>query len=1018
LAKISEKAFEDAIEQHLLDHEYEKIAASDWDAAKAFCPKAVLNFIQGTQPKEWQRLQSTYGAGVEQSVIQEIARQLDRNGMLHVLRHGIKDRGIKYRLAFFKPATTLNPETIELYGKNKLGVMRQVYYDLDNKNSIDMALFVNGLPVATVELKNAFTGQTTSNATRQYIKDRKPTGRTPLIQFKKRALVHFAVDTDEVYMTTRLSGDKTHFLPFNLGCDGGKGNPVNPAGYKTAYLWEHIWQRDTWLDILHRFVHLKVEEKINSNTGQTTRHETMIFPRFHQWDATRKLLDATLTQSLGHNFLIQHSAGSGKTNTISWTAHQLASLHNDNNEPVFDAVIVVSDRRNLDKQLQDNIFQFEHKQGVVELIQPRSGQSKSGILGEALNRGTRIVVTTLQTFSHLFDKVNDLSDKRFAIIADEAHSSQTGKSAANLRVTLGAGASEEEKLKAAEEQDAKAPQEPDSEEKILKWISARGPQKNLSFYAFTATPKKKTIEMFGTMGLDGKPHAFHLYSMRQAIEEGFILDVLKHYTTYKSYYKLTKKIQDDPALDKAKSKRAVARFLTFHGHILDQKTEVMVEHFRRFVKGKINGNAKAMVVTASRLHAVRYKQAFDRYLKDNGYHDIKALVAFSQTVIDPDDESISYTEPGMNGFSESELPTRFDSDEFQILLVAEKYQTGFDQPKLHTMYVDKPLHDLKAVQTLSRLNRTCPGKVDTCVLDFVNTKEDIQEAFKPYYQESEIDEPTDPNVLYQVHTKAMGYGVIWEADIEEYATIFFKAWQEQKKSDHAALNRAVDPAVVRFKEVFTGEHEKDGDKFKKLLRSFVRGYGFISQLYDLQDVELEKFYVYAMALISKLPKGDDSGDIDIDPLVALRYYKPKKTFEGDASLSEGGKELKGGIGEGGGGPAEPELLPLSAILKDFNEKHGTNFSRTDMLCADQAMQDLEQDPVLIEQARQNTMSNFRPAFEEALVEALFQRKDRNEQFFDQLMGNDSALSGLMTIMLHRYYTKATKQHATNAVHDH
>ena len=591
----TEKGFEQAIEHHLLGHGYERGEAAGFHAGLALDPSTLVRFLKDSQPQAWARLASLYGPETEERVVQTIAQNLDQRGMLDCLRHGVTDRGVKLRLAFFRPATGMNPETLSLYEKNILTVARQIHFSEKKPGlSVDVLLSLNGLPVATAELKNPFTGQTVEHAKKQYRTDRDPS--EPLFQFKKRALVHFAADPDEAWMTTRLAGKDTHFLPFNKGRNGGKGNPDNPAsGWKTAYLWEEVWERDSWLDILARFVHQAVEEKVKD--GKKVRKETIVFPRYHQLDAVRKLLAAAKAEGPGKNYLIQHSAGSGKSNSIAWLAHRLASLHNDRDRLSFDSIIVVTDRRVLDKQLQDTIYQFEHRQGVVQKIDEDSGQ-----LAEALASGTRIVITTLQKFSFVLDKIKDLPRRNYALIVDEAHSSQTGESATNLRRVLAATSLEE-----AEGQDGGAPA--DTEDEIVKVINARGPQKNMSFFAFTATPKHKTLEMFGRDGPDGKPEPFHLYSMRQAIEEGFILDVLRNYMTYKTYYKLSKAVEDDPEVDRTRATNAIARFVSLHPHNLAQKTEVMVEHFRNFTAKKIGGRGKAMVVTRSRLHAVRYRRA-------------------------------------------------------------------------------------------------------------------------------------------------------------------------------------------------------------------------------------------------------------------------------------------------------------------------------------------------------------------------------------------------------------------------
>jgi type I restriction enzyme R subunit len=678
--KHTEIKFEDAIEYSLLTTGgYEKAHPSTFDRDRALDPTLLLSFIQQTQPKLWEPIAAYHGVDAEKVVLDDLCRTLDSQGMLNVLRHGFKCFGKRLRVAYFAPASGMNPETKALYQANHLTVTRQLKYSTKNENSLDLVLSINGLPIVTAELKNPMSGQTVEHAKWQYQKDRDP--KELLFQFKKRALVHFAVDPDLVYMTTRLAGTSTFFLPFNKGDHGGAGNPENPEGYRSAYLWEEVLQRDSLLDIFGRFMHLQVEEKkIATAKGIKTQiKETMIFPRYHQLDAVRKMIADARSKGPGHNYLVQHSAGSGKSNSIAWIAHRLASLHNDKDEKVFDSVVVITDRLVLDQQLQDTIYQFEHKQGVVQKIDEDSTQ-----LAEALMQGTPIIITTLQKFPFVTQKVGDLPERRYAVIIDEAHSSQSGETATEMKGVLAAAGIKEKAKQEAEEQGLD-----DAEEAILKTMLKRGHQPNISFFAFTATPKYKTLHVFNEPGPTGAA-PFHLYTMRQAIEEGFIMDVLKHYTTYKAYYGLIKSIEDDPQVKKKKAAKALARFMSFHPHNLAQKTEVMVEHFRTHTRHKIGGRAKAMVVTSSRLHAVRYKQCFDKYIADNGYKDIRTLVAFSGTVEDPDIKGKSYTEVGMNeGIKERELPEKFASDDYQVLLVAEKYQTGFDQPLLHTMYVDK-----------------------------------------------------------------------------------------------------------------------------------------------------------------------------------------------------------------------------------------------------------------------------------------------------------------------------------------
>ncbi|WP_046861615.1 type I restriction endonuclease subunit R [Microvirga massiliensis] len=984
----SEKGFENAIEASLLSSGgYRKGDPKAFDAKLGLTPTLIIEFLKASQPKEWARLEAIHGPPVEINIVALVARELDQRGTLDILRHGITDHGVKIRLAYFKPATSLNPQAQALYEQNILTITRQVHHSPTGPSlSLDVVLSVNGLPVATAELKNPFTSQTVEHAKRQYKFDRNP--NDPVLRFKTRALVHFAVDPDLVFMTTRLERGDTTFLPFNKGNGTGAGNPPNPNGYKTAYLWEEVWAKDRWMEILARFAHLEVKER-KLPSGKKVRKESIIFPRYHQLDAVTKVLADVWAKGVGQNYLIEHSAGSGKSNSIAWLAHRLASLHDTKDEPIFSSVIVITDRLVLDKQLQDTIYQFEHKQGVVEKIDTNSGQ-----LAAALNAGTPIIISTLQKFSFILKEVEAKASRRYAVIVDEAHSSQTGESATNLKKALAASS-----LEKAEEEEKDEGE--DTEDEVLKAIRARGRQPNISFFAFTATPKKKTVEIFGTTGPDGKPRSFHLYSMRQAIEEGFILDVLKNYVTYETYYRFEKAVEDDPQVDKSKAKRAIARYASIHPHNLAQKAEVMIEHFRAHTRQKIGGKAKAMVVTRSRLHAVRYRQTFEAYIAKKGYTDLGVLVAFSGTVIDEGDE---YTEAGMNSFGERELPERFGSDDYQVLIVAEKYQTGFDQPLLHTMYVDKKLKDLKAVQTLSRLNRTCAGKVDTFVLDFENTADEIKEAFKPYYEEPEIDQPTDPNQLYGLKTTLDGFQFYWQQEVEDFARVFFKPEAKQKPSDQGLLHKAIDPAVGRFK---AEPDEERQEEFRANLDSFVRLYGFVSQIMPFEDVELEKLYAFLRLLRTKLPKREGGGMLDLEDDVSLAYYRLEKTFEGSVSLTPGETgTLTGPTAVGTHKPNDEAVSPLSEVIRLINDRFGTDFSEEDRLLMEQVVGDLGKDEGLAAQARSNTLANFRHVFDPRAMEAVIERMERNEAITEQFMANDELRGMMLNAMMREFYERA------------
>ncbi|MDK2788954.1 MAG: type restriction enzyme subunit [Epulopiscium sp.] len=986
---LTEKSFEEYVEECLLKNGYLKGDPADYNREYAIDTKMLFDFLEDTQPKKMQKFKEVYKDQYKNKILYRLNQELANRGTIDVLRHGIRDYTANLDLAYFKPASRLNAEMVELYNKNRVSVTRQVHYSLKNEKSVDMVIFINGLPAIVLELKNAFTGQSYEDAIRQYKKDRSL--NELLFQFKKRAVVYFAVDTDEAYMTTRIEGDNTEFLPFNKGCDGGKGNPENPNGLKTDYLWNEILQKDSLLDIVHRFIFLKKEET-KDDKGKKRIKETMIFPRYHQLDAVRKLEQDAREKGAGQNYLIQHSAGSGKTNTISWLAHRLANLHDKEDKSVFDTVIVISDRRVLDRQLQDSIYQMEHKYGVVQKIDKDSNQ-----LAEALKGGARIIISTLQKFPFILDKVAELEKKRYAVIIDEAHSSTAGDNMGALKEVLSANSLEE--AQRLDEEAEKRTEEPD--EKILNILKKRGPQKNISFFAFTATPKAKTLEMFGTKGPDGIPRPFHLYSMRQAIEEGFILDVLQNYVTYETYYKIAKKIEDDPAFDKAKATKALTRFVSLHPHNIAQKTEIIVEHFRNVTMHKIGGRAKAMVVTSSRLHAVRYKLAFDEYIKKKGYKDLKTLVAFTGTVRD---SGIYYTEAQMNGFKESELPLRFETDEYQVLLVAEKYQTGFDQPLLHTMYVDKKLSGVKAVQTLSRLNRPYPGKVDTFVLDFVNKAEDIQEAFKPYYDKTIVEETTDPNLVYDLQTQLDEYGVYFKEEITEFAGLYYKNDKEKAPSDRAKMNAIIDKGLKRFK----GLPEDKQDSFKKRATKFIRLYSFLLQITPFEDVELFKVYLYLTYLLKKLPKGGTS-PIDLTDKVALEYYTNKKTFEGSLSLSpQDGTVPLSPVKFVGTGEKKEQKEHLSTIIEELNKRFGTDFTPADQLSIEQIKEEFAQDVEMVTKAKNNTLEDFQYAFQKAFMSKVVDRMNQNTKFFMKVLDDEQFAKALMELILIEVYEKLKK----------
>lgn len=988
----NEKTFESNIEESLITSGgYIARPPEKYETEVGMDTMVLFKFIKSSQPEAWTRLAEVHEDEVNEKFLKRLIKELDNKGMIRVLREGIDDYGVHFDLAYFRPESGLNPETMEKYEQNILSVSRQVHFSMKNPDlSVDMVLFVNGLPVVTMELKNPFTGQDVSNAKKQFVYTRDH--NEILFKFKKRALVHFAVDPYEVYMTTKLNGEDTRFLPFNKGDRGGAGNPGVKDDYKTSYLWKEILTKDGLMDIINKFVHLE-EKKIEvGDTVKTT--EKLIFPRYHQLDVVRSLVADTKKSGAGNNYLIQHSAGSGKSNSIAWLAYRLASLHTDTDQQIFDSVVVVTDRVVLDKQLQDTIYQFDHTKGVVQRIDKNSAQ-----LGEALSDGVRIIITTVQKFPYIIERVGEFTDKKFAIIVDEAHSSQGGETTKKMKEVLTA-----ENLEEAERLDET--DDETYEDEIRKSMQARGKQANLSFYGFTATPKAKTLEVFGIKGEDGKPRPFHLYSMRQAIEEGFILDVLKNYVTYKTYFKLSKAIEDDPEIDKKKAGRAIARFVSLHPHNLSQKTEVMVEHFKQIVMKKIGGQAKAMVVTSSRLHAYRYWLEFNKYIKENNYSDIKALVAFSGGLKDPDTGE-KVTEIVLNGFKERELPEKFETDEYRILLVADKYQTGFDQPLLHTMYVDKKLSGVKAVQTLSRLNRTHPGKEDTFVLDFVNTQEEIHEAFQPYFEMTSLVATTDPNLLYDLKNELTESQIFWQTEVEAFAEIFFKPQWKQTKSDQAKLYAILQPSIDRFKKA----EEKKQEDFRNTLTAFVRAYAFLSQIMPFSDLELEKLYAFCRLLRNALPR-KQVDKFELNDEVALQYYRLQKIGEGRVALNKDTDgELPPAMTESGlpRGKDEEDLIKLTEIIKAVNDRFSTDFSDADKLFIDQVEEDIFENEKIMTQAKVNTKENFKYPFEEELSELLIQRMEKNEDFALKFIENKDLRSKLEDYFISRIYQKLEKE---------
>lgn len=1000
MSSISEKLLEDEISAHLVttgDYQECKVGTeAQWrpsfNPAVGLDTVELFRFIELTQGPAWERLVKAHGGDEElayQKFTQRLAQQLDERGTVDVLRHGIRDQNVEFRLSYRKPAFGVAPELGAHYDANRLTVTRQLPYDPDSNKTVDLCLLLNGIPVATAELKNHLTGQNIEHAIEQYRTNRDPRNVT----LGRRAIVHFAVDPDAVAMTTKLEGEGTRFLPFNLGHNLGKGNPPNPRGHKTSYLWERVWARDPWLDILHRFIHVERPEKGSVSARRAA--EKVIFPRYHQWDAVLKVETDTAARGAGHSYLIQHSAGSGKSNTIAWTAHRLSTLHTADDRKVFDKVVVITDRVILDRQLQDTIYQFEHARGVVVKIDEDSGQLAEALAGEQ----ARVIITTLQKFPFVLDKVGALPARSYAVVIDEAHSSQTGEAAKDLRLALGAG--EEQELTAAEAEDSgllAAAIDP-VDEALATSVGARsGRQPNVSYFAFTATPKGRTLEMFGTLNPETGVHKpFHLYSMRQAIEEGFIMDVLANYTTYQTFWKIEKATEDDPEYDPRKARRAIARFVSLHPHHLAQKAEIIVEHFRNHTAKEMRGLAKAMVVTSSRLHAVRYKQNIDKYIKAQGYTDIKTLVAFSGKIDDGSGKPL--TEANMNCFPESRTAEEFAGPEYGVLIVAEKFQTGFDQPLLHTMYVDKTLVGLAAVQTLSRLNRIHPLKESTFVLDFRNETEEIAAAFEQFHG-CTVAPPTDPNILWDTRRRLDEFDVLREDEIKDALPALLGAAESDEKRS-AETYAALGPAKARFEEL--GDEERL--EFRDGLNRFVRTYSFVSQIAAFTEASLERDYVFCRALSLYLRDTGTVERLDLGSEVELTHLRHQMTFSGSLSLTSEIGEVRSFFGEGQGAQQEMEPEHLSSIVEVLNDRFGTELTDVDKLLLDQFEESWIADGELSNQARNNTLDNFRLVFDRRFLQTIVTRVDANDEIYKRILDDEDFQATIMEFYLRRVYER-------------
>jgi len=985
----TEKGLEAHITQHLcLVNGFEERHFDQYNRSECVDEELLFKFLEETQPKEVAKLQTVHGTNYKQRILYLINRKIKDEtvvnekclgGLVSLIRTEITDgsSGIKLKLFYDKPVSNLNTKDAELFNKNIFSVTRQVHFSTQSEKSLDLVISINGLPVITFELKNELTKQNVKDAIKQYKTTRDP--KEDLFRLA-RCLVHFAVDTEQVWMCTHLKGENSFFLPFNKGNNNGAGNPTNPSGIKTDYLWKEILTKESITNIIQNYVQLIEEESekiLPDGKIKKEKVKKMIFPRYHQLNSVRNLLADAKDNGAGKRYLIQHSAGSGKSNSISWLAHQLVGLFDKTNtSAVFDSVIVVTDRIVLDSQIQRNIKQFEQVAGLVEHIDKGSKHLK-----EALEEGKKIIITTIQKFPHIVNDIGDLPGNKFAIIIDEAHSSQSGNTAGKLNATL---SKDFERVQVDDDEfvfmDKDQHDELTSEDLVVDIVQSRKMLTNASYFAFTATPKPKTLELFGVKFKEGekeKFRAFHLYSMKQAIQEHFIEDVLLNYTTYNSHFALLKKIEDDPLYDKKKAQKKLRIYVESHELNIARKTAVMVEHFMSAVVGKkkINGLAKAMIVTSSRRNAVKYKKAFDNYLKENSI-PYKAIVAFSG-------EIDGQTESSLNGFSSAAIPDEFKKANNRFLIVANKYQTGFDQPLLHTMYVDKKLGGVGAVQTLSRLNRTTSGKSDTFVMDFANSTDEIKNSFEPYYETTILGEATDPNKLFDLQNALDAYQVYTDSQVQEFSD---KIVQNVPVDQ---LHIILDAAANVFR---TTLDEKSQEDFRAKCKSYVRLYVFLAQIVPFTNPYLERLYIFLNHLQNKIQReqGEDLAQGVLDT-IDLDSYRLQRQGEFNITLEQG-KELMPSS-EMGSGVAEPEMETLSNIVKAFNDRFGTTFTNEDKVrkMAAELMQDVKTDQAAMDNINaslnKNDIQNAQITFTDVLKEKMINHIDSNFEVFKEYNDN-------------------------------
>jgi len=957
-----EQDFEEHIEEHLVSSGYSSLDPSIYDKKLCLIPTQLIGFLRETQPKALEKLELQYGSDTESKLIKRLFSEIENRGVIDVLRKGVKDRGCDFRLVYFQPKSGLNPEHRDLYKKNRFSVIRQLKYSLKNEKSIDMCIFINGIPIVMMELKNSLTGQNQIDAEKQWKYDRDP--MEPVFRFK-RNLVYFAVGNEKISMTTQLAGWKTRFLPFNKDIE----NPVNPNGHKTHYLWEDILQPNSMLDLIENFVHIREErDKVyDSRLGKivSKKTELLIFPRYHQLNLIRKLKKSVIEEGVGHNYLIEHTTGSGKSLSIGWLSHLLTSLYRTSTDTkgMFDSVIVVTDRKVLDRQIRNTVKQLEQTKGVVNPVDIDSQQLK-----KYLELGKSIIITTIQKFPFISEEISKLKSQTFGVIIDEVHSSQSGETSKHLKKSLSKSALED--YQEGEDWDDLT----EVDKLILDEIISRGKLSHISYFGFSGTPKNKTLEIFGRKNEHGQFLPFDLYSMRQSIAEGFTLDVLENYTPYERYFRLNKKIEEDKELPEARVKKMLVKYVDIHPHTISEKTKIILEHFIKHSSKKISGKARGMVVTRSRLHCVKYKLEFDKQIKKMKL-PFECLVGFSGTVHDKDSQK-EYTESSMNGFPDRLTQENFKDPTYRILIVCNKFQTGFDEPLLHTMYVDKRLQGLQCVQTLSRLNRTMTGKTDTMVLDFVNKPKIIQESFQPYYQGTLLVEETDPNKLYSIEHEIKKYNLFQDETVNELVEKFY---------DDRVPDEELPPILDYVVEDWKRLDEEDREDFRHQIQSYIRLYGYISQIITFKDIDLEKLYIFLQFLNKKLPKRKRDRLKDVVSYVDLEYFRIEKKHTVKIPLAEEEGELEPISTDVGRTKTEEPVDLLSHIIQVLNENFGTDLTEEDRVNLEKIEKRLEEDEELRKvYLGDNTESNKKFVFNKTFDEILQGLVDDSLDFYKKL----------------------------------